>query len=199
MTSGGSWFTGNHDMSNCNVARTSRCCELCLVEKLQPPAQRINTQAQAHPKLNKLRSRTVKLLEQELMLQDYMPQALMYRQVAGFPIWPFCAKHDRFVEPISMLAADGTKRAVCPYCADEELQCGTAESAVKETTQWSSTDKRGGVLRQRRLSDLLLSLRQMHLFDYEHLALRDHIAFIHREKTSLETCLQSIRLQEQRG
>jgi hypothetical protein len=38
--------------------------------KLQPPAQRINTQAQAHPKLNKLRSRTVKLLEQELMLQD---------------------------------------------------------------------------------------------------------------------------------
>lgn len=106
-----------------------------------------------------------------------MPQALMYRQVAGFPMWPFCAKHDRFVEPISMLAADGTKRTVCPYCADEELQCGTAESAVKETTQWSSTDTR-----------LAYSVTYFCPYDkctystMAHLSLRDHIAFIHREE-----------------
>lgn len=112
-----------------------------------------------------------------------MPQALMYRQVAGFPIWPFCAKHDRFVQPISMLAADGTKRAVCPYCADEELQCGVAESAVKETkaTEWRAREIYYG----RGVSVTYFCPYDKCTYSTnEHLSLRQHVEFIHREKMS---------------
>lgn len=110
-----------------------------------------------------------------------MPQALMYRQVAGFPIWPFCETHDRFVDPINLRDADGTERMSCPYCANEELQCDVAESAVAKTTGGSASLL--GLYTKRGVSvTYFCPYTQCEYSTHEHLALRQHIEFLHRDK-----------------
>jgi hypothetical protein len=119
-----------------------------------------------------------------------MLQKIEWKSVAGFPLLPFCAKHERFVTLISVRAVDAPLRWVCPYCVEEEVptQYAVEEKCPVTRGFYSSTA----------LADYGRSMNKPHVTYYcQHKGcdyktdtggkLSDHVWFIHTQGHSSAT------------